>query len=186
MPTQKRKKLGSLLIGAVKTGQDQFLDFLMLVGVSPDLQCQDGKTLAHHAAEYAVQTGDAEPLRKLVRYGANVYIKDKDKRTVVDILKSNPKLENEVRAAWLHGSRHLGVKDSTRGKNGEALLSKVKTPKREKHKTTEDELLRTGVLGQLSALRGAAKKQQKPLARPEQDWGGAGTNSELPTLHKIT
>lgn len=101
-----------MAMGAVKTGSDQFLDFLMMAGISPDLQCGAGKTLSHYAAEFAIQTGNAEVLRKLVRYGANLYIKAKDGRTVLDVLKSNPRLEDEIRLAWLKGSRNNGVKEA--------------------------------------------------------------------------
>ncbi len=107
-----KNTLGGFAVGAVKSGQEGLIQVLMLAGISPDHKCKDGKSLAHHAAEYAVAVGDPDVLRKLVDYGANLYLKDSKGRTVVDILKASPKLEAEARAEWLRGSRQLGIKDT--------------------------------------------------------------------------
>lgn len=100
-------------MGAAKAGQEGIIQVLMMAGISPDQKCKDEKTLTHHAAEYAVATGDADVLRKLVDYGANLYLRDGRGKTVLDILKASPKLEAEARSSWLGGSRQLGIKDSS-------------------------------------------------------------------------
>lgn len=154
MPYKKQKRLGVMAMGAVKTGSDQFLDFLMMAGISPDLQCGAGKTLSHYAAEFAIQTGNAEVLRKLVRYGANLYIKAKDGRTVLDVLKSHPRLEDEVRLLWMQGSRNNGVKEArgifTDGHKDRPKKTGVACP----------------VLKQVKALRGGNPAKNKVLTRP--------------------
>lgn len=167
MSTKKSKKLGVIAIGAAKTGQEQFIDFLMMAGVSPDLKCADGKTLAYHAAEFAVMTGDAEILRKLVRYGANLYIKAKNGKTIMDVLKANPKLENEVRVAWLNGSHRFGVKDSIKGRDGHALWGEAEDGAKKKTKQGGEIGRAEEVLGQVRVLRGKGSKKHSVLRRPE-------------------
>jgi len=167
MSAKKSKKLGIVAIGAAKTGQDQFIDFLMMAGVSPDLKCAEGKTLAYHAAEFAVMTGNAEILRKLVRYGANLYIKAKNGKTIIDVLKANPKLENEVRVAWLRGSHRLGVKDSIRGRDGDVLWGENEGNTKRKTKQGGDIGRAEDVLGKVRVLRGNGEKKHSVLRRPE-------------------
>lgn len=180
LPTQK--KLGSVVIGAIKTGQDQFLDFIMMAGFSPDSRCKDGKTLTHHAAEFAVQTGDPEPLRKLVRYGANLYLRDKNNRTVLDVLRAIPRLENEVRGAWLDGSGNLGVRDSLGGRNGGALGGGGKQKGLGGKGKPKGDGGSAQVLGQVRALRGKLGKKPQALFRPDEKDSGVVQKGEAVIL----
>jgi hypothetical protein len=167
MPQKQNKYLGKIVVGAIKTGQASFLDFLMMVGVSPDLKCPDGKTLTHHAAEYAVQTGDPEVLRRLVHYGANLNIRAKNGKTVIDILKAKPGLENEVRQAWLGGSGSVGIRDSRRGKKAREKKVLGGGGKKSEMDKNESAQLSSQILGQVSRLRKKKKQNPKKLKRPE-------------------
>ncbi len=152
-----KNMLGGFAVGAVKSGQEGLLHVLMLAGISPDQKCKDGKSLAHHAAEYAVAVGDPDVLRKLVDYGANLYLKDSKGRTVLDILKASPKLEAEARAEWLRGSRQLGVKSLAMD------TQEIQESKKQEHFLGEvDGRIRQGV----DVLR-KGKKKTKKIERPK-------------------
>lgn len=167
--------------GFASSGQESWIQVLLLAGISPDSQDSDGKTLAHYAAEYAVRMGDADVLRKLVDYGSNLYLRDKRGRTVLDILKSSPKLENEVREAWMRGSQQLGIRDSTTTSGKKPLSEGAAGRGRQKRKAGGGAVSASPILERVETLRqGGGKGVFGPLKRPDALGIGVGAGKNQP------
>jgi len=116
----------NLLEQYAATGQASMLHLMMLAGVNPNIKGRDGKTIAHHAAMYAVATGDASAIRKIADYGGAMDEKDSRGVSPMDILKAKPALFDEVRIAVLKGIGNSGVKDSSTVNGDFSLSEKAK------------------------------------------------------------
>jgi hypothetical protein len=161
-------RLLSLLEQYAASGQASMLQLMMLAGVNPNLKGKDGKTIAHHAALYAVATGDAAVIRKIADYGGAMYARDARGVAPMDILKAKPKLYEEVQRAVLKGVGNAGVKDSNTVKGDSCLSEKAK-----KHRKT------------IRKLRGGAKALLRPADKSkerEKEGFGVKTQSEEEVL----
>lgn len=159
--------MSSLLEQYASSGQASMLHLMMLAGVDPNLRGRDGKTLAHHAALYAVATGDAAVIRKIADYGGSMLAKDATGVRPLDILRARPELYSEISTAVLSGVGNAGLKDSN--------VVSGKSPVTEKNRLNR----RT-----IKKLRGEGRVA-RPLNRPrsgrEGGDSGAGERSPSPS-----
>ena len=83
----------TLLHEAVKNGNYDIVDFLLLEGMDPNERSKDGSTSLH----FAVESGDMDIVKLLMEYGADLYVKNNRQRTAVQV------------ASLMNNHRMLGV-----------------------------------------------------------------------------
>jgi len=119
-----RNKNGESLlhIAAKEYGNAEIIDYLLALGINPDLKDSEGRTALHLAAQFASKEG----VHSLLQYGAKIDIKDKNQLTpadyaVVDMKKRKDYLLPILKDMLAHGLVIIPWKNS----KGEFLLNGV-------------------------------------------------------------
>ncbi len=93
----------TLLHEAVKSGNYNIVDFLLVEGMDPNERCKAGNTSLH----FAVESGDMDIVTLLMDYGADLQMKNNRQRTALQLasLMNNQRmLEVLEQMSWEYGS----------------------------------------------------------------------------------
>lgn len=116
----------SSLHGAVSHGYFEAVKFLLVCGVDPNDFCTKEKwTTLHHIAREEIEPQYEKILKLLLKYGANPYIKDKDGKSPLDILRlrliSDKKILTSLEYMGLYEQKDQSVYSDAFGFNNNAV-----------------------------------------------------------------